>query len=232
MEFAASWNPLISSKIRATTTTSKMKSMAESGVFQDDMKDDVADVAATIEHFLQQFVEVLENDHAQGAMVPVVKIAQHLEHQFVGFTFDFLKGVVLRFHSLQMNALSQLLNQRHNSLASLLEHLELLAQGQTADVLGRKEKAFAELLDGLWNFVKRVRQGLDVLALERRHKGAGKMFGELLGDALIFAAGLRESIQRALFLGGFKHFGKALDAGPCFLGAFFHQPKEFVILAQ
>src|ERR1041385_798190 len=99
IELAASWNPLMSSNTNATITTTRTKRTAPVmlrglGMFENDMENDIAGVAAAVEDLLDQFVEIFQDDDVDSTEIAVVKAAQRFDHQFVGFAFNMLEGVV------------------------------------------------------------------------------------------------------------------------------------------
>src|SRR5437762_13910787 len=97
-------------------------------MFQNDVEDDIANIAAAVEDLFQQFVEVLQNDYADGAMVPGIKVAKDFEHELVRLSLDLLEDIVLRLGFFEVHALSQLLYDGHHRLAGLLKHLHLRSE--------------------------------------------------------------------------------------------------------
>src|SRR5689334_20438170 len=69
MALAVSWKPLIYSKTMATRSKTRIKLIRDpcSGMFQDDMEDDVTSITAAIEDFFKQFQEIFHDYHAHGA---------------------------------------------------------------------------------------------------------------------------------------------------------------------
>src|SRR5207248_170943 len=62
IEFAASWNPLRKSKIRATKTMRKMR-VIKSAVLQDNPLQRIADILASVQRLLDVVVQLLPLDH-------------------------------------------------------------------------------------------------------------------------------------------------------------------------
>src|ERR1043166_2541103 len=158
MEFAASWKPLINSKINATTITNNANASAEviSGMFQNDVEDDIAGVAAAIENFLQQFVEIFKHHRRDRIVFSSVKVTQHFEHQFVSIAFDPLEGVVEVLHAVEIGFLAQRLNHLKERLRDLIHHREMPVEIDFAQARRAKDVALGEFLDDLGDFVERV----------------------------------------------------------------------------
>src|SRR5213594_1321625 len=130
MELAASWKPLINSNTKAIKTTTKTNRTAAvmpfgSGMFQDDVENNVARVTAAVEHFFDQFVKVFQDDDVQGAVVAVVEFAQDFDHEFVGLPFDVLEVVVLGLDLLDVHALAEFFDEQHNGVGGLFQHGEM-----------------------------------------------------------------------------------------------------------
>src|SRR3989442_1430915 len=104
-------------------------------MFEHDLKHHVPDVPATVEDFFQQFVEVLQNDHAQRAVLAVVKLLERLEHELVRLAFDVLELVVLLFDFLQIHTVAKFKKQNDK-----LQHIE-----------GEADKLMLESLQELYN---------------------------------------------------------------------------------
>src|SRR6202023_1408483 len=81
-------------------------------VFQDDLKDDVAGVAATVDHLLEQFVKVAQKDDVFGVVIALVKIAQKLELEIIGFAFDVLQFRVHLARGPDVHSFAQLFHHR------------------------------------------------------------------------------------------------------------------------
>src|SRR5438270_6885344 len=92
------------------------------GMLQNDMEDNVADITAAVENLFQQFVEVLQYDHAHGAMIAIVEVAKQLQHQVVRVAFDLLELVVLRFDFFEVHPFAQFLHQRDYDVTRFLKH--------------------------------------------------------------------------------------------------------------
>jgi len=95
MALAASWKPLIYSKTTATKITNSIKTKgsiygqrADLGVFEGNLEDDLAGIAAVVDRALKEFVDVLQDHDLLGVDVTLVEIAQEAHHQAVGVAFD------------------------------------------------------------------------------------------------------------------------------------------------
>src|SRR5689334_1450883 len=96
IEFAVSLSPLMYSKTSATRMTVKISAMRGSRVFQDDMIDHVAGVAAPIHDLLQQFEQIFQKNHLQWRVRrAIVQIAQQLIDHLVRLAFNRLQLVVM-----------------------------------------------------------------------------------------------------------------------------------------
>src|SRR3954465_10063065 len=62
----------------------KPDSAEASGVFQHDLHDDIAGVAAAVDRLLHHLIKLLQDDQFLGVVRPVIKILQQREHDLVG----------------------------------------------------------------------------------------------------------------------------------------------------
>src|SRR5437763_14656088 len=91
MELAASWNPLMKSKSRATmtmTTTRESIACARSGHLQDDPFDDVRHVLAAVGDDLHRLVDLLPLDDLDGIARLVEERGQAVTPQVVGAVLE------------------------------------------------------------------------------------------------------------------------------------------------
>src|SRR5699024_3109102 len=90
MELAVSWKPLMYSNTSATRTTvmTRVNMRGASGVLQHDVVRHHAGLAATVDRFLEDLEELLEQEHLQRLQVAGVDLAVQLQHQPVGFVLD------------------------------------------------------------------------------------------------------------------------------------------------
>src|SRR6185436_16181349 len=86
MELAASWKPLMKSKMSATRTmkTTTVSTGGTSGHLEDDSLDDVGDVLAAIGDRLEGLVDLLPLDHLNRVGMGVEQIGQAVAQQLVG----------------------------------------------------------------------------------------------------------------------------------------------------
>src|SRR5207344_1921743 len=86
MELAVSWKPLMYSNTSAVSTTSnsRVSTGRPSGVLQYDLVDHVAGIAATVDGFLEDLEQILQDQVAHGIGFPGVAVAIHLQDQPVG----------------------------------------------------------------------------------------------------------------------------------------------------
>src|SRR5712672_2448464 len=116
--------------------------LPRSGMFQNDVENNIADIAATIENFFEQFVEILENDYGHGAVIRIIEIPQNLEHDIVGLALDTLELIVLGFYAFQIDPLSQFLGQEYDGVSVLLEHAHLFREIQILHMGSGKKESF------------------------------------------------------------------------------------------
>src|SRR5581483_997759 len=74
--FAASWKPLMYSNVIAAAMTRRKRVIARvrnrSGIFEHDLQDDVSGVAATVDHFFEQLVNVAQKNDVLRLVFAVV----------------------------------------------------------------------------------------------------------------------------------------------------------------
>src|SRR5437773_9872356 len=63
-------------------------------VFEDDLQNDVAGVATTVDHFLEQFVQIAQENDVLSGIIGMIKIAQQLELKLVSIALDRLQTAV------------------------------------------------------------------------------------------------------------------------------------------
>ena len=154
-----------------------------SGFLQDDVRNDVSRVTASVHHLFQKFVKVFENDNLHGVMLPAVKlILQQNQHQLVCFTFDILKPAVLLGNLFDIIPTPKFLQHFQDNVARFFQQGNLLGKINVLKLAGGHGVTFGKLLHRLRNLVKRVAQGLDVLRLQRRHGDPRHEFGDLDAD--------------------------------------------------
>src|SRR5205823_6073240 len=132
------------------------------GILQDNLQDDIAGIAATIDHLFEQFVKVAQKDDVFGIVIGLVKIAQKLQFQFVSLSFD---GLQLRVHfarGANVHSFAQLLYHREDRLGGLIEEMDLLRETRYRQVLRGNHHSFADFFDRLRYFVERSRERLNV----------------------------------------------------------------------
>ena len=97
-------------------------------VFQDDLKNDVARVTTTVDHFFEQIVKVAQIDDVFRVVVPLIKIPQLLQLQVVRFAFDVLQFRIHLARGADVHSFTQLLHHRQDSLRGLVEKLNLFGE--------------------------------------------------------------------------------------------------------
>ena len=96
----------------------------------------------------------------------------------------------------------------------------------------REQDALGELLDHLRDFVERIREFLDVLALQRRNEGGIDGVADLPGNLFVLAARIDEIVHDHRLIEVFAQLDKRLDAGARLLGTGFEQVEELVFFTQ
>src|SRR5258705_5791550 len=89
-------------------------------VLQYDVKNDVADITAAVEDFLEQFVKIFEDHHAQGTVISSIEPLQSFHHQLVGFALNVLQVIILLLDLLEIDSGPQLFDEKHHSIGSFL----------------------------------------------------------------------------------------------------------------
>jgi len=117
--------------------------------------------------------------------------------------------------------------------AASLQELGLAHEPGLRQAAGIDGEPFDDLLDHLGNAIEREGQGLDILALQRRHKGPAKRLRDLLRNAFVLPAGVDEIVD----VGGpavgalLQEAPKQRGAGPGLLGAGLKQIEELILFA-
>src|SRR5207247_5175827 len=143
------------------------------GVLQNNLENHVAGIAATIDHFFEQVVKIAQKDDVLGVVIALVKIAQQLELEVVGFALDVLQFRVHLARGANVHSLAQLFHHREHSLGGLIEKLDLLGKTWRRQILRTNQHALANFLNRLWNFVERSGERLYVFAFQRRDECLG-----------------------------------------------------------
>ncbi len=203
-----------------------------SGVFQHDVGDDVADIAATVDDFFEQLVQILQDDDLDGIGVIVVQILVKTHHDPVRFAFQILQLVVKLHDLLEVGASAEIADHFAHGVGGLLQKIDLAGEINVPHLLRGEEEAFGEFLDGFGNAIKGVGKIFDVLALERGDERGVNRLGDPGADLLFLAAGLDELVEQGGLIGVFAEPDERLDTGAGFLGTGFEQVEEHVFLAQ
>src|ERR1051325_10766296 len=103
------------SKASAMTMVRKINVM-RSGVFQNDMIDHISGVTAAIEHFLNQFEQILEKNHFDRLVFARIKLLEQFQDQLVRIPFDLLQIIIVSPDSFQVNSLPQFLRHFEQSI--------------------------------------------------------------------------------------------------------------------
>ena len=97
---------------------------------------------------------------------------------------------------------------------------------------GRQIETLRELFDHLANAVHRVRQGLDVFALQPGDERVDQLLADLLGDPLVLAASQGKLVQRMRVAAVLKQFDQQAGKRLGFVGAGFQQVEKLRIVAE
>src|SRR4051812_38768753 len=138
-----------------------------SGVFQYNMRDDIADVAATIDDFFEKLVKVFHHDDLDGIVFATVKVPVMVHHGFVRFAFEILQFVVQRFQLVKIGAFAEDFDHGGDEVGGLLQQGDLLGKVQVFQILRSQHDALAQFLNRLGNAIKRIGKILDVFAFKR-----------------------------------------------------------------
>src|SRR4051812_27343754 len=128
IELAVSWNPLMysnTSAIRITTKINAMLLVRASGVFEYDVRNGVAAIAAAVDCPFEQIVQVADHQGRQRLELAAIGFTQEVEHQVVCLALDTLQTIVHRLHGFQRWHLPQQANHLRERLGRPLHELYL-----------------------------------------------------------------------------------------------------------
>jgi hypothetical protein len=204
-------------------------------MLQDDLQNHVAGVAAAVDDFFQKIVEIAQEDDLFCVVIAVVKIVEQLQLQFVGVAFD---GLEMRVHfpgARDVGSFAQFFYHGEDRFGGLVEELEVFLEAASVEVRRENQDPLPDFLDGLWNFVERGRERLDIFALERRDERFAKLFGQFLGDAFVLApAGdeFLEALGRLVVLELPEKVDQMVNAAVGLLGAGFEKIEKLFVVSQ
>src|SRR2546421_1053342 len=170
------------SKATAASTTMTNRIMRPafgcgSGVLQDHLQNDVAGVAAAVDDFFQELVEVPQENDLLRVILAVVKIVEQFQLQLVRIAFDGLQSRVHLAGARDVGAFPQFLYHREDGFRGLIEQVQMFLETASVQVSGKNQDPLADFLDRLGNFVERRGERLDVFAFERRDERLTKLLG-------------------------------------------------------
>src|SRR5213594_3515018 len=179
MELAASWNPLMKSKMRATRTMQAM-SVNTSGHLQNDPFDHVRHVLAAVGDDLHRLVDLLPLDDLDGIARRLEHRGQAVAEEIVGAVLEtvHLDGVLVepRVHRAQAsNRPVGRLDVPHDDLGHGPARRGRLLDPVHHQTLGRR-------LDVVEHVVEPRRQIVDVLPVDRRDERGVQPLDDLVGD--------------------------------------------------
>src|SRR5881397_2121054 len=179
MELAASWNPLMKSKMRATRTMQAM-SVNTSGHLQNDPFDHVSHVLAAVGDDLHRLVDLLPLDDLDGIARRLEHRGQAVAEEIVGAVLEtvHLDGVLVepRVHRAQAsNRPVGRLDDPHDDLGHGPARRGRLLDPVHHQTLGRR-------LDVVEHVVEPRRQIVDVLPVDRRDERGVQPLDDLVGD--------------------------------------------------
>lgn len=105
------------------------------------MRNYVARVAAAIDDFFEQLVEILQNNDLNRLMLSVEKLFVQLDYVLVRFAFDELQFVVQLFDLLKIHSVSQSLHQLQDDRGSPFEQSDLPCEIDPANELRREQQS-------------------------------------------------------------------------------------------
>jgi len=202
------------------------------GIFEDDVGDDVAGVAAAVNDFFEQFVEVFEDEDLEGVVFASEQVFVEGHHVPVGFAFEVLEFVVEVFDFLEIHAVAEGFDHLQDEVSGAFQQADLGGEINAAHELWRDEGAFAEFVHSLGDFVEGVGKGFDVLPLNHGDKGGIDCGADLFGNSLVLAAGMSELIQDGRLVEALAQLDKRLHAGAGFLSAGFEEREKFIFFAE
>src|SRR6185503_4282230 len=94
-------------------------------VFKDDVKNDIAGVAATVEDLFQYLVKVFKHNYFDRGMIAVIQLPQRFQHQLVRFAFNVLEFIVLHFDFFEIDPFAQFFDEQHHGIGGFAQHVHL-----------------------------------------------------------------------------------------------------------
>src|SRR6185436_12986139 len=205
MELAASWKPLMKSKMSATRTmkTTTVSTGGTSGHLEDDSLDDVGDVLAAIGDRLEGLVDLLPLDHLDGVGLGVEELGQAVAQQLVGAV---LQPVDL--HRVLVKAgvhRAQALDGPVRGMRDVHDDVGQGARGRGRLLDPVDDQPLGHCLDEIQDVVQPGGEIVDVLAVDRRDERGVQPLDDLVGDdvpgvldfldGVGLGAGIREIVE-------------------------------------
>src|SRR2546426_3039126 len=157
----ASSNAQNSSSRPKTLWTENMRS----GVLDHDLSYGIARVAAPIDHFFQQLVQVFKRQHFSRIEVAVVELPQDIQNQLICLPLHLLEHIIHFLDLLDAGAALQLLDHLYHLFGCNLQDLDVVREIGVFNHVQADNEAFGDFLDGLRNLIQDRTQQLDVLAI-------------------------------------------------------------------
>src|SRR2546423_8068075 len=170
------------SKATAASTTMMNRIMRPafgcgSGVLQDHLQNDVAGVAAAVDDFFQELIEIAQENDLLRVVIAVVKIVEQFQLQLVRIAFDGLQSGVHLAGARDVGAFPQFLYHREDGFRGLIEQVQMFLETAAVEIRRENQDPFPDFLDRLGNFVERGGERLDVFALEWSDESFAKLLG-------------------------------------------------------
>src|SRR5438876_4124417 len=183
IEFAASWKPLMKSKVSATrisaTTASVVTVIDRSGVLHDDPLEDVGDVLAAVGGLFEEVQDLLPLDDFDRVLLFREEGA---DGRLKGAVRLVLEAVDLDRPLRDAFAAFERLDRVDDLLGGIEDDARQLARPRTnaLDVVQADDRR--RRVDRVHDVVERARERVDVLAVERRDERAVQALNDLVGQ--------------------------------------------------
>src|SRR6266404_6445614 len=126
------------SKTNATTRT-VTRSVMPLGIFQNNMRNHVADVPAPIDHLFQQFIKVFQNDYLDWFMAAAEEILVERHHVLVRLSFQKLELFIEVFHFIEIHPVAQRLHHFEDDVRGAIQQADLRRKINSSNELRRQQ---------------------------------------------------------------------------------------------
>ena len=122
-------------------------------IFERHLQNDVPRVAATVDHFFQETVKIVQKNDLLRGVIAFEKITKALQFELVGIAFYGLQFGVHLARGASVDPVAQLFYHRQHRFGGLIEQLDLLTETLPCQIFRADQNAFANFLDRFRYFI-------------------------------------------------------------------------------